>query len=96
MTPVPGTLYADAGPGGDVRTDATTTRRWTASAPGLVPSAYAADGTVEAIELPGPGWVLGVQWHPEMGEDTRVMAGPGASAGPALEDWARISSPSGA
>ncbi|GGZ07651.1 gamma-glutamyl-gamma-aminobutyrate hydrolase family protein [Streptomyces poonensis] len=40
---------------------------------GLRPSAYAADGTVEAVELPGPGWVLGVQWHPEMGEDTRVM-----------------------
>ncbi|MEU9599683.1 gamma-glutamyl-gamma-aminobutyrate hydrolase family protein, partial [Streptomyces sp. NPDC048109] len=20
-----------------------------------------------------PGWVLGVQWHPEMGEDMRVM-----------------------
>lgn len=41
---------------------------------GLVPSAYAADGTVEAVELPADrGWVLGVQWHPEMGEDTRVM-----------------------
>ncbi|MFF6878925.1 gamma-glutamyl-gamma-aminobutyrate hydrolase family protein [Streptomyces sp. NPDC012474] len=40
---------------------------------GLVPSAYAADGTVEAVELPSSGWVLGVQWHPEMGEDVRVM-----------------------
>ncbi|MEV6809216.1 gamma-glutamyl-gamma-aminobutyrate hydrolase family protein [Streptomyces sp. NPDC051132] len=41
---------------------------------GLVPSAYAADGTVEAVELPADrGWALGVQWHPEMGEDTRVM-----------------------
>ncbi|GAA4926832.1 gamma-glutamyl-gamma-aminobutyrate hydrolase family protein [Streptomyces coeruleoprunus] len=43
---------------------------------GLVPSAYAEDGTVEAVELPGDdAWVLGVQWHPEMGEDPRVMAG---------------------
>jgi putative glutamine amidotransferase len=42
---------------------------------GLTPSAHAADGTIEAIELPGPGWVLGVQWHPEMGEDPRVMSG---------------------
>jgi putative glutamine amidotransferase len=31
---------------------------------GLVTSAYAADGTVEAVERPGP-WFLGVQWHPE-------------------------------
>ncbi|MCT9141276.1 gamma-glutamyl-gamma-aminobutyrate hydrolase family protein [Streptomyces violarus] len=41
---------------------------------GLVPSAHAADGTIEALELPThPGWVLGVQWHPEMGDDVRVM-----------------------
>ncbi|MEI5521648.1 gamma-glutamyl-gamma-aminobutyrate hydrolase family protein [Streptomyces brasiliscabiei] len=40
---------------------------------GLVPCAYASDGTVEAIELDAPAWVLGVQWHPEMGEDVRVM-----------------------
>ncbi|MGW0868496.1 gamma-glutamyl-gamma-aminobutyrate hydrolase family protein [Streptomyces sp. NPDC002611] len=41
---------------------------------GLVPSAHAADGTIEALELPAhPGWVLGVQWHPEMGDDLRVM-----------------------
>ncbi|MCM1975484.1 MULTISPECIES: gamma-glutamyl-gamma-aminobutyrate hydrolase family protein [Streptomyces] len=40
---------------------------------GLVPSAHAEDGTVEAVELPDDAWVLGVQWHPEMGEDVRVM-----------------------
>lgn len=28
-------------------------------------SAYAEDGTIEAIELPGKDFVLGVQWHPE-------------------------------
>ncbi|MFJ4471331.1 gamma-glutamyl-gamma-aminobutyrate hydrolase family protein [Streptomyces sp. NPDC089424] len=42
---------------------------------GLVPCAHAADGTVEAVEMPGDHWVLGVQWHPEMGEDPRVMRG---------------------
>ncbi|MFH8466693.1 gamma-glutamyl-gamma-aminobutyrate hydrolase family protein [Streptomyces sp. NPDC017991] len=42
---------------------------------GLVASAYAGDGTVEALELPGPGWALGVQWHPEMGTDLCVMTG---------------------
>ncbi|GHK03175.1 gamma-glutamyl-gamma-aminobutyrate hydrolase family protein [Streptomyces sp. NPDC003753] len=40
---------------------------------GLVISAYAEDGTPEAVEVPGAAWVLGVQWHPEMGEDVRVM-----------------------
>jgi putative glutamine amidotransferase len=28
---------------------------------------------VEAVELPSADWVVGVQWHPEMGEDLRVM-----------------------
>lgn len=31
---------------------------------GLVPTAHAQDGTVEAVELPGARF-LGVQWHPE-------------------------------
>ncbi|MER5206488.1 gamma-glutamyl-gamma-aminobutyrate hydrolase family protein [Streptomyces sp. NPDC002825] len=42
---------------------------------GLTASAHAEDGTVEAVETDGTGWVLGVQWHPEMGEDLRVMRG---------------------
>ncbi|ROQ98932.1 putative glutamine amidotransferase [Streptomyces sp. 2132.2] len=42
---------------------------------GLIASAHAVDGTVEAIELPDPAhWVLGVQWHPERDKDTRVMS----------------------
>lgn len=41
---------------------------------GLAVSARAEDGTVEALELPGAdSFVLSVQWHPEMGEDTRLM-----------------------
>ncbi|GAA1326742.1 gamma-glutamyl-gamma-aminobutyrate hydrolase family protein [Streptomyces sanglieri] len=41
---------------------------------GLTASAHAPDGTVEAVELTGhDSLVLGVQWHPEMGHDTRVM-----------------------
>jgi putative glutamine amidotransferase len=33
---------------------------------GLVPVAYASDGTVEALARPdSPGWFLAVQWHPE-------------------------------
>ncbi|MEU6552545.1 gamma-glutamyl-gamma-aminobutyrate hydrolase family protein [Streptomyces sp. NPDC046915] len=72
VKPVPGTLYAEAVP------EETTVPTYHHQAvdrlgEGLVPSAYAADGTVEALELPSAGWVLGVQWHPEMGEDLRVV-----------------------
>ncbi|MGW7253270.1 gamma-glutamyl-gamma-aminobutyrate hydrolase family protein [Streptomyces sp. NPDC054834] len=72
VKPVPGTLYAEAVP------EETTVPTYHHQAvdrlgEGLVPSAYAADGTVEAVELPSAGWVLGVQWHPEMGEDLRVV-----------------------
>ncbi len=35
-------------------------------APGLVVDALAEDGTIEAVSYPGaPGFVLGLQWHPE-------------------------------
>ena len=35
-------------------------------APGLVVEALAEDGTIEAVSFPGaPGFVLGLQWHPE-------------------------------
>ena len=32
---------------------------------GLQAVAYAADGTIEAIEAPGARFMLGVQWHAE-------------------------------
>ena len=34
-------------------------------APGLIATAHSQDGLVEALELPGDEFVLGVQWHPE-------------------------------
>lgn len=34
--------------------------------PGLVASASSSDAVVEAIELPGKRYALGVQWHPEL------------------------------
>ena len=36
---------------------------------GLVVSAWDPDGVVEALELPGAGFVLAVQWHPEKSLD---------------------------
>lgn len=72
VKPVPGTLYASIAP---EEIAAPTCHHQAVDRLGrdLVPSAYADDGTVEAIELPGSVWVLGVQWHPEMDTDLRVM-----------------------
>lgn len=73
VKPVPGTLYAAAVP---EETSVPTYHHQAVDrlGKGLAVSAYAEDGTVEAIELPeSDGWVVGVQWHPEMGEDVRVM-----------------------
>ncbi|NYH54535.1 MULTISPECIES: gamma-glutamyl-gamma-aminobutyrate hydrolase family protein [Nocardiopsis] len=42
---------------------------------GVVAAAWADDGTVEAVEYADDDGVVGVQWHPEMGED------------PSLFDW---------
>jgi gamma-glutamyl-gamma-aminobutyrate hydrolase PuuD len=42
-------------------------------ADGLTPSAWAEDGLVEAVELAGRRFCLGVQWHPEAGADGRLF-----------------------
>lgn len=73
VTPVPGTRYAELVP--EVA-DVPTYHHQAVErlGQGLVVSAYAQDGTVEAIELPDrEQWVVGVQWHPERDKDTRVM-----------------------
>lgn len=43
-------------------------------APGLVASAYAPDGVIEAVESPNGQFLVGVQWHPEelAGSDPRM------------------------
>lgn len=40
---------------------------------GLVESAWAADGTLEAVEDPSRRFVVGVQWHPEASEDAALF-----------------------
>jgi putative glutamine amidotransferase len=61
---------------------------------GLVATAWAADGIVEGLEVVGsPVFAVGVQWHPEEGDDPRLFAalvaaagvarGPGVAAGAA-------------
>ena len=41
---------------------------------GLVPTAYAEDGSLEALEDPTKRFALGVLWHPEAGEDAALFA----------------------
>lgn len=42
-------------------------------APGLVETARADDGLVEAVEAPDRRFTIGVLWHPEAGEDARLF-----------------------
>jgi putative glutamine amidotransferase len=37
--------------------------------PGFTATAWAPDGTLEAIERPGRWFCVGIQWHPEVGRD---------------------------
>jgi len=71
------------------------------AAPGTRAVAWAEDGTVEAIEVPGSPHVVAVQWHPELLEDwpeqqglfrqlvedatARRRSRPGRTGGPATE-----------
>ncbi|MFH8801646.1 gamma-glutamyl-gamma-aminobutyrate hydrolase family protein [Streptomyces sp. NPDC017936] len=80
VKPVPGTLYAGLVPE-EMSVPTFHHQAVDRLGTGLVPSAHAADGTVEAVELASGGWVLGVQWHPEMDEDLRVMRGLVRAAG---------------
>ncbi|MFF9219480.1 gamma-glutamyl-gamma-aminobutyrate hydrolase family protein [Streptomyces viridosporus] len=72
VKPVPGTRYAGLVPE-EASVPAFHHQAVDRLGGGLVPSAHAEDGTVEAVELPAAPWVLGVQWHPEMGDDVRVV-----------------------
>jgi gamma-glutamyl-gamma-aminobutyrate hydrolase PuuD len=54
-------------------------------APGLEATAWASDGTVEAVERPGDRFVVGVQWHAEEGPDVRLFAAMLDAAVPAYQ-----------
>ena len=42
-------------------------------ASGLRAVAAAPDGTIEAVEMPGHPWLIGVQWHPELAADKEPL-----------------------
>jgi putative glutamine amidotransferase len=48
--------------------------------PGYEPVAWAADGTLEAMEAPGEWFRVAVQWHPEVLADAGLFAGLVAAA----------------
>jgi putative glutamine amidotransferase len=50
---------------------------------GLVTVAWADDQVVEAVELEGHRFAIGVQWHPEEGDDQRLLKALVAAAAPA-------------
>lgn len=72
VTTVPGTRLAGILPG---RTEVPTSHHQGIGKLGrdLLPSAHAVDGTVEGLEHERAPFALGVQWHPEMGGDVRLM-----------------------
>ena len=65
VTVAPGSRLAEIF--GRGRTDVNSFHHQAASrmGDGLVPTAWATDGTVEAFEAPGDRFLLGVQWHAE-------------------------------
>jgi putative glutamine amidotransferase len=58
---------------------------------GLTVTATADDGTIEAVEDPSVTFLVGVQWHPEAGEDPALFEGLVAAA----REHAEGQSPSG-
>ncbi|WNE99834.1 gamma-glutamyl-gamma-aminobutyrate hydrolase family protein [Streptomyces luomodiensis] len=74
VTPVPGTRLAEILPA-PVSVPTFHHQSVAHLGKGLIPAAHATgDGTVEAVELPdAEAFTLGVQWHPEAGDDVRIM-----------------------
>ena len=51
-----------------------------ATHPGFEATAWAEDGSLEAMERPGPRFCLAVQWHPEVRDDASLFDGLVAAA----------------
>lgn len=65
VTVVKGTLLSAIAPGEVIRVNSMHHQAVRCVAPGLIASGYAPGGLIEAIEMPGYPFFLGVQWHPE-------------------------------
>ncbi len=71
VRPVPGTLLGGLLPEAELTVPTFHHQAVDRLGEGLRVNAVAPDGTIEGIE--GNGFTVGVQWHPEQGEDLRVM-----------------------
>jgi putative glutamine amidotransferase len=77
-----GAILGPPGPGGELRLTVPTQHHQAIGqlGSGLIATAWADDGTIEAVE-PGPAqpgrdggqFLIGVQWHPEAGPDSRLF-----------------------
>jgi putative glutamine amidotransferase len=65
VSPVAGTRFAAIVGPAAFETNSLHRQGVTRAGPGAVVAGLASDGIVEAIEVPGRRFVLGVQWHPE-------------------------------
>jgi gamma-glutamyl-gamma-aminobutyrate hydrolase PuuD len=63
----PGSILHGALGGGARRVSSTHVQAIVDPGPRLRVAAEAEDGVIEAVELPGPRFVVGIQWHPEIG-----------------------------
>ena len=81
VTTVPGTLVAALL--GEVVVVPSYHHQAGRAAPGYIPAGHSGDGTLEAMERSGTTFHVGVQWHPEVGDDPRLFeAVVRAAAGP--------------
>jgi putative glutamine amidotransferase len=81
VRPVPGTRLAGMLGAGPLSVPTYHHQAVAALGDGLAVAAHAADGTVEAVEMPGCPFVLAVQWHPEAGRDPALFAALVEAAG---------------
>jgi putative glutamine amidotransferase len=63
---VPGSLLADTYGADTIAVNSFHHQALRDIAPGLYVNATSPDELVESVSLPDSGWMLGVQWHPEM------------------------------
>ena len=75
VTVTPGSLLASISESDRLEVNSLHHQAVRALAPGLTASAYSSDGLVEAVEMPGYPFLLGVQWHPEFLFSTQKAAG---------------------
>ncbi len=70
---LPGTRLAEIIGAGDTPVNSLHHQGLQTIAPVLRPTAYAPDGLLEGVELPGHPFGLGVQWHPEWLQSMETM-----------------------